>query len=250
MTSVFVKEDKLSYGGYDVIKLRKKVKIEQVPNLTEVTYAVLKKNGKVLAKFDGAYSGYGNGTHFGLFSFLGGDKKQLVISQTIPRGGRHWVVELVPSFRIIYDSREFRVGREDLEVLDIDKDGRYEILQEITAFYGFRDLAPVETPLPTVIFRFDEKANKYLPANRLFQDFALNIRERDIASLNTDESEYLPKRLDIALNLIFAGKENEAWEFFDRSYKRPDKEEIKSQTTALLRNHPVYKFIYRKHQRT
>jgi toxin ParE1/3/4 len=32
----------------------------------------------------------------------------------------------------------------------------------------------------------------------------------------------------------------------DREYKDPDKEEIKSQVKAVLREHPVYRLIYRK----
>jgi hypothetical protein len=126
VNSVFVEGDALSYSGYDIVKLKKKVKLEQTSGLTEVSYALLKRNGKVLAKFDGVYFGMGNATDFGVFSFLGGEAKQLVVSQTIPRGGRHWVVNLSPEFRVVYDSGEYRVGREDLGVLDIDKDGRWQ----------------------------------------------------------------------------------------------------------------------------
>ncbi|MBA2523314.1 MAG: hypothetical protein H0V25_08275 [Solirubrobacterales bacterium] len=181
-----------------------------------------------------------------MFSFLGGQAKQLVVSQTIPRGGRHWVINLASDFRVVYDSDEYRVGREDLGVLDIDKDGRYEILQEITAFYGFNNFSSAETPLPLIIFKYDEKAGKYLPANHLFQEYALKGIESEIGNLNSDESGYLSKRLDIALQYVFAGKEQEAWAFFDREYKHPDKEAVKSHIKAVLKEHPVYRFIYGK----
>jgi hypothetical protein len=246
VNSVFVEGDTLSYGGYEVVKLKKKVKLEQTSGLTEVSYALLKRNGKVLEKFDGVYFGMGNATDFGLFSFLSGGAKQLIVSQTIPRGGRHWVVNLSPDFRVVYDSGEYHVGREDLGVLDIDKDGRYEILQEVTAFYGFDHFSSAETPLPLVIFKYDEKAGKYLPANHLFPEYALRGIKSTIATLGSDESGYLSRRLDIALQYVFAGKEEEAWTFFDREYKRPDKEEVKSQVKAVLREHPVYRFIYPK----
>jgi hypothetical protein len=246
VSSIFVEADTLSYGGYDVVKLKKKVKLEQTSGLTEVSYALLKRNGKVLEKFDGVYFGAGNATDFGLFSFLGGGAKQLVVSQTIPRGGRHWVVNLSVDFRVVYDSGEYGVGREDLGVLDIDKDGRYEILQELTAFYGFDHFSSAETPLPLVIFKYDEKAGKYLPANDFFQEYALKDIESQIATLASDESEYLSRRLDIALQYVFAGKEKEAWAFFDREYKHPDKEEVKSKVKAVLRDQPVYRFIYPK----
>jgi len=97
-----------------------------------------------------------------------------------------------------------------------------------------------------VIFKYDDKAGKYLPANQLFQEYALKGIESNIATLGSDESEYLSKRLDIALQYVFAGKEDEAWAFFDREYKHPDKEEVKSKVKAVLREHPVYRFIYPK----
>ena len=107
------KSDALSYGGYDLVKLLKKVKLEETPSLTEVSFAVLKRKGKVLATFDGVYSGVGNATDFGLFSFLNGEAKQIFVSQTIPSGGRHWVVNLSPDFHVIYDSGDWGVGRDD-----------------------------------------------------------------------------------------------------------------------------------------
>src|SRR5688572_29105899 len=70
INDVFVQEDTLSVGDYSVVKLKKKVKIEQTPNLTDVSYAVLKRGDKVIAKFDGVYSGLGNATDFGLFPLL------------------------------------------------------------------------------------------------------------------------------------------------------------------------------------
>lgn len=246
ISSVFVQGDTLSYGGYEVVKLSKRVKLENTRGLTEVSYAVLKRNGKVLAKFDGVYSGAGNGTDFGLFSFLGGESKQLVVSQTIPRGGRYWVVNLSPEFRVVYDSGAYRVGREDLGVLDIDKDGRYEILQEVADFYGFDNFNLAETPLPLVVFKFDDKSGQYLPANDLFQAYVLRDAESEISRLNSDENNYLSKRLDIVLEYVFAGKEKEAWELFDRVYKLTDKDQVKSRVNAVLRNHPVYRFIHRK----
>lgn len=114
--SVFVKVERLSFKGYEVIKREKLLKIPYTHGLTDVSYAVLKRDGAVLARFDGIYSGWGNETDFGLFAFLGSKTKQLAVSQTVPRGGRHWVVDLSPDFRIIYDSGDWKVGRAELGV--------------------------------------------------------------------------------------------------------------------------------------
>src|SRR5215204_1277296 len=220
MSDVFVTTDTLTEGDYSVVKLKKKVKIEETPDLTEVSYAVLKRKGKVLAKFDGVYFGLGNVTEFGLFPFLGGNARQLVVSQTIPRGGRHWIVNLSPNFRVIYDSADYGVGREDLSVLDIDKDGRYKVLQEDVSFYGLDGFSMADTPLPTVIFKYDEQARKYLPANHLFKDYALK---------NIDKQS---KMLDKTLRYIYAGEEQKGWAFFDREYKSSNKEDLKYKVTV------------------
>lgn len=45
------------------------------------------------------------------------------------------------------------------------------------------------------------------------------------------------------MQYIHAGEEQEAWAFFDREYKRPDKEEVKSKVKSILKEHPVYRFI-------
>jgi hypothetical protein len=234
ISDVFVQADTLSEGDYSVIKLKKKVKIDETPDLTDVSYAVLKRKGKVLVQFDGVYFGLGNATDFGLFSFLGGNARQLVVSQTIPRGGRHWIVDLSPDYRVIYDSADYGVGREELSVLDIDKDGRFEVLQENVAFYGLDGFSMADTPLPLVIFKYDEQAQKYLPANHLFKDYALK---------NIDAKS---KLLDKTLQYIYAGEEQEGWAFFDREYKGSNKEDLKSKITAILKKDSVYKFIYAK----
>jgi hypothetical protein len=248
---IFVDKDSLSYNGYDVVKLKKKVKLEyppemkSKPELVEVSYAVLKKKNKVLDTFDGVYFGAGNATNFGLFPFLGKETKQLTVSQTIPRGGRHWVVELSSEARVISDSKDYGIGREEFSVIDIDKDGVYEISLPITEFYMFENMAMSETPLPTIIFKYDEKAKKYLPANRIFRNYLLTGIEDKIKQLNSsDKSNYLSDRLDIVLRYVYAGKEAEAWSFFDKEYNLPNKEEIKSKIKSTLKKENVYKYIY------
>lgn len=243
VADVFVEGDALTQGDYSVVKLKKKVKIERTPGLTEVSYAVLKRKDKVLAEFDGVYFGLGNATDFGLFSFLGGKTRQLIVSQTVPRGGRHWIVDLSPDFRVIYDSADYAVGREDLLVLDIDKDGRFEVLQEVTDFYGFGNFNSAETPLPLVIFKYDEKAGKYLPANRLFKKYALHDID---AEINKPGGRALSDLLDIMLRYVFAGEAEKAWALFDKEYRDSDKADVKAAVSAVLRKNAVYNFIYGK----
>ena len=73
--NIYSEGDSLFYAGYEIVKLNKRVRLEHTRNLTEVSYAVLRRNGRTVATFDGVYSGFGNATAFGLVSLLGGETK-------------------------------------------------------------------------------------------------------------------------------------------------------------------------------
>src|SRR5438552_2503707 len=71
----FVRSDMLSYEGYEVVKLKKRVKYEYYPGkrkLIDVSYTVMKKKGRVLAEFDGVRYSLGNSNEFGLLSAVAG----------------------------------------------------------------------------------------------------------------------------------------------------------------------------------
>jgi len=242
----YVEADSLPYAGFELKKLHKKVKLEYTRDLTEVSYAELRRNGKIVATFDGVYFGAGNATDFGLVSFLGTDEQQFVISQTIPRGGRHWIVSVSPEYRVLFDSHDFNVGREEMVISDIDGDGVREISMALTAFYGFENLSSAETPLPEIIFRYDKRERKYLPANQILQNYSLRGIEQEIAELPrlNGESNF-SQVLDITLRLIFAGKEQEAWAFFDKEIKMENRNELKTKILTVLMKESVYKFVYK-----
>jgi hypothetical protein len=252
LADFFVDQTSLSYNGYEARKLTKKIKYEGADapksssNLIEVSYAVLKKNGRRLAEFEGVHFGLGNATDFGLFSFLGGDGgKQLCVSQTVPRTGKHWVVDLSSDGRVIFDSGDYGVGREEFYVIDVDGDGVYEISLPVTAFYMFGNMYMGETPLPEIIFKYDPKARKYFPANPAFADYVLRGIEYEVRSLSPDvEMNYLSTRLDIVLRFVYAGREAEAWDFYEREYRRADKAEMKAKIKARLKDEKVYRYLY------
>lgn len=116
MSDIFTKEESLTYNGFKIAKLESIAKRSESEQI-EFSYAVIKKSGKVLAKFDSFRYGLMNATGIGLFPLLGGKTKQLIISQTVPRGGRHWVVDLTANDQLSVSA----------------------------------------TPLPTVFFRYDKK---------------------------------------------------------------------------------------------
>lgn len=218
------------------------------PSWLDVSYAVIKRKGRILSKFDdNIYFGMGNNTRFGLFSFLGGPTKQIVISQDIFRGGTQWVVSLSPRYRIILNGPNWGVGREgdDMGIIDLDHDGVYEITLPITDFYDFQDKLPIaRIPLPEIIFKYDARAVKYVPANPLFESYELRGMSDLEGKERTDEFDQRAMVLETLLAFIYAGKQNQGWDSYNRSYKLSDKEEIRRRVKAILNRQPVYKFIY------
>ena len=240
MSEIFTREKSLSYNEFDIATIAKSKPIE-------FSYAVIKKNGKVLAKFDSLHlhGGLMNATDIGLFPLLGGKTKQLIISQTLPRTGRHWIVELAANPKVLFDSGDYEVGREEVWAVDLDGDGVYEIGSYVASFYGeFNQLSVINTPLPTVFFSYDKRAGRYLPANHRYRDYFLKNIEAEIRDLPTEAGErYLASRLNVLLRFLYAGKEKEGWEFFDKAYTLPDADKIKAIVKESLQKAPAYKFV-------
>jgi hypothetical protein len=242
MSDIFTRDESLSYDGFDIATITKSEPIE-------FSYAVIKKNGRVVAKFDspGLHGGPGNAIDIGLFPLLGGKTKQLIISQTLPRTGRHWIVELAANPQVLFDSGDYEVGREEVWAVDLDSDGVYEIGLYVTSFYGeFNQLSVASTPLPTVVFRYDKRAGRYLPANHRYRDYFLKNIEADSSDLPTVGEPYLASRLNVLLRFLYTGKEKEGWEFFDKAYTLPDADKIKAIVKEELQNAPAYKFIRKR----
>jgi hypothetical protein len=244
MSDIFTSEESLSYNGFNIAKIAKRPKSRPI----ELSYAVIKKNGRVLAKFDSFHDEFMNATDIGLFPLLGGKTKQLIISQTLPRTGRHWIVELAANPKVLFDSGDYEVGREEVWAVDLDGDGVYEIWLYVTTFYGeFDQLSVMATPLPKMVFRYDKRAGRYLPANHRYRDHLLKDIETEISNLPTVVGErYLASRLNVLLRLLYTGKEKEGWEFFDKAYTLPDADRIKAKVNEVLQEAPAYKFIRKR----
>jgi hypothetical protein len=249
LEEVFTEEDRLLYMGYEVMKC--------YDSQGDFWFATLKKKEKVLATFKRGYNKK-EWTNFGLFSFLEGDTKQLIVEQF--SGGAHccwsyWILNLLPDIEVIYESQQYPVGY-DLVPLDLDEDGVFEFTQGILTFDYFDRLCHALSPIPTAVFKYEENRIKYLPASHLFPEYLLNGIEKNIRAVKKlnkrtdfttyDDSggEYLSAVLKVVLRYIYAGKENEAWSFYDHEYHLPDKEEMKSKIRKRLGSCLVYQHIH------
>ena len=201
------KDEQQTYDGYDIFKQKKTV--VEYDTKIEIPSVILKKGGKIVASFPGMIHPHSE-IDFGLFSFLNNGQKQLIISASEPRGGNQWLAELSPTYREIFSTITWRVGREgaDLGFVDLDKDGVYEITTGDFWYYVFDEISMSETPVITVVFRYDKKAGKYLPANHLFPAYSLAGIDARIAAFPPHEGyNYLGARVDVLLHYLYAGKE-------------------------------------------
>ena len=245
----FTKQDRLLYKGYGVRRFH--------DSKENVWFATVAKEGKTLATFKSG-GPLKEMTRFGLFPFLGGKVKQLIIEQY--SGGAHccwsyWIFSLVPDFQTLYNSQNYPVGYE-LAPKDLDKDGVFEFTQTILTFDYFDRLPHALSPLPAVIFKYQEKKNEYLPPNNAFTEYLLRgieediekveeLREKtDLATYDDTRGDYLSLVLEVVLRYIYAGKEKEGWSFYHKEYNLADKEEMKSKIRKKLESCLIYKEIY------
>lgn len=244
-------DDILTYGAYQVEKRSKMLWLKEAETNAEVTFVVLKRNGKIAATFEGVHYPLGNDARFGLFPVLGQKSKQLIIEQEAHRTWHHWVVSLSPNFKVIYDSGDYPVGH-GLRAIDIDQDGKYELIQSLLTFWFFDRLSNVDSPFIEVIFVYNPTLQKYVPANPQFQKFALRNVEDDIrkaqeikpdSSLPGQDKGKLGAVLEVFLSYLYAGKEQEAWSFYESEYNLPDKEEMRVKIQEALSKDAVYKAL-------
>ncbi len=244
---------RLSYRGY-VIQIRHRIaggRDYWSDKSAELSYAVVTRGRKVVAKFDGdLFFPLGNSTQVGLHELLGNGHKQLIVSQDIPKTGVQWVADFSNGFRVIFGGYKWNVGRESTEftMSDRDGDGVLEISTVITAFYGFENwrLSTSGTPLPEIIFKYDSKTRQYFPANPQFKDCILkDIAASEAYARSADQQTDLGSLMGVTLDYIFAGEESRGWEFFDKTCILPDKAKIKEDMKKELRRSPVYRYLKR-----
>src|ERR1051325_9517632 len=237
----FISDDSISIGAYRVTKRDKTARIANFAKPVDVTYAIITRDGKLTSKFDGFAGNYhplGNDTDLGMFSFLGGNTKQLIIEQTQPRNWTHWIVDFSPRYHIIFDGPKWGVTRE-LEYADINGDDIYEISQAVPAFVFFEDLTNASSHLIDVVFKYDAKTKTYLPANQIFLTYSLAGIDEQIKVLDkSDARKFESDVLFIVLRYIYAGKRDEGWSFYNREYNFPDKERLRGKILATLRDEP------------
>jgi len=248
LNKICMPTDSLEYKGFEVSR--------SYEPKTEKSSVTIKKGGKVLAVNNvKSVLADKESSCFGLYPALGRETKQLIIVQTT--GGAHCclvyrIYDFEPKLHLIFDSEKYPVGDgfDELKFVDIDGDGVMEFTQRDMTFDYWQGLAYTASPHPEVVFQYDRKAKKYYPAKRKFAGYLLKGIEEEIGNLDKEDPyQDLANELDITLRYIYAGKEKQAWRFFDKEYglKTGLENEMKSQKFQIkkaLKGDPVYRFIY------
>jgi hypothetical protein len=243
-------QQSLTYNGYTIYKRTKKAAVDygDGKRMDHVPYSLLKSGIRVIKTFEGEPT-WLSASDFALLPLLNGTEQQLLVGQTQPRSGRFWIVSLSPKFRILLDTDEYGNFREEPTVVDLDDDGTYEFINSMWDFGGIgRAFRPLSTPQPCIIFSYDRKTGRYVPANDKFQRRELDAIAEEIKALSPIADEtgevYYDRRASILLRYVFAGKEKEGWEFFEKHYQLEDKQEIMKALKAALRKQAAYRYIY------
>src|SRR5262245_61395369 len=253
LESVFTKGDRLVYQGYEITRSAN-------PGGESWTLTI-KKNGKEVERFENGDMMSKDNAKMGLYNFLGGRKKQLIIEEYTGGGHCCWeyrIIDLSPTYRVLYDSDDWDVGYK-LKPIDLDKDGNFEFMQSVMTFDYFY-VSHARSAFPKAIFKYDKKVGEYLPANRLFptevtRDIKKDLAEverfgRYIAPSNVYASEeYVAATLSAFLKRVYAGKEQQAWAFFDAEYKLENKRKLRSDIRKQLRGCSIYNYIYPRRKR-
>ncbi len=220
---------------------------------------VVMRAGKVVRRFEGMSYGAGVATRFGAFSFLGSAEEQVIIEQTINRGNYYWILDVADAPRVLYNGSAFGM-------VDLDGNSTIELVGRIEAFWFFYHLNNTNSPFPTAVFKYDKQAKKYLLANRQFASYVLSdvdeatsiVEAKRPTSEQQKESvlygsgmvpdhkhaDYLGAVLSVMLDYIYAGREAEGWEFYEREYNLSDKEKLRRKIKSHLAGDKVYKQLY------
>lgn len=240
---VFIKGNRLSYIGYE---------IERSFDTVEKQYFVtIKKNDEILV-----YLKLFKDSNIGLFPFLGKGTKHLIIYED--SGGSqccsdYKIYELTTRIKLIFDSKEYKGFTRDISIVDIDGDGKYEIV--LSSFFRLERLSNADNIYPSFILSYNKINGKYDLEPRRFTNYLLRRNEKYINEFtnismdvsmneNVNKDRYTSLLLKIMLNYMYAGKETEGWEFYNRTYRFSDKDGTRLEIINNLKEDHVYKAIY------
>jgi hypothetical protein len=242
--------DSLKIDGYEVKTVTVKKRDGFDSPEADIYDLVLSKKGKSITRFEGMYYPLGNYMSFGLFSFLGGSEQQLLAFDESYKWERDWIISLTPRYEVLFDSHDYGIGWGRIGVVDVDQDGVYELteLQSIGLNIAW---ANSDYPWVKVIFKYDSRIHKFTPANHIFTSYSLDSIDEQLKQFKDGQGSTKRDFLEIMLRYFYAGKDSEAWRFFDENFAAQftnpvadgDKEKTIELIKKALAKDPIYRFV-------
>lgn len=248
LENIWRNESKFEYSGYVFEHNCKAISQDTDCSLT------ISKNGKKL--FDEYYSyTREEWQRIGFLKVLNTKNDQAIIQ--LYSGGAHCcldyvIYDLEPKFRAVYDSRKYgpdMIGGE-LTPVDIDGDGILEFHRDVMAFDYMSPFGHAGAAFPPAVFRYEESSGKFELANTTFSKFILSLLDKRLNLYK--KSGWHEKTGEMSENstrntflfLVYAGKKDEAWKYFDENYTFPNREKYRKDFIKLFQEDRTYKSIY------
>lgn len=214
---------------------------------TTFTFVTVERAGRTLLTLDDASTHdecYGSTATYAVTSLAPG-KPHLVVLQETYRDAATLVATLDDSPRLIFKGGDFEVAEAGFS--DLNKDGVAEIRAVSRRYRYFHGLSNMNSPFPAVIFQYDAGRATYRPANPRFPEAlpdAVVLERVKTASARNDFA--LPAMVfEIAIGYAYAGRDADAWAFFDQWFPGDAKEkaEARSALKKALAADPVYRSV-------
>lgn len=249
LDDVWLKDEKKFYNGYIITN-----KCSGTEADDDCKFKV-SKNGKTLARFESSRDYW---LQYGFFNFLGDNDKQLIVHTY--SGGAHCcydyaIYDLKPTFRVIYKSTD-DVG-DSLIPVDVDGDSVFEVRQNVMAFDYLAPGGHATSTFPPAVFGYNRKKGRYDLATKLFPNYVLDELKKHLAGLDKWAKESAKHGTIVSqeeineisvretfLYLIYAGKEKEAWKYFDENYNFQFRDKFRKDFKEIFSKDTVYRSIY------
>lgn len=201
---------------------------------------------------------------YGFLDLLGKKDKQLIVLRY--SGGAHCcydyaIYDLSPRIRSIYSTPpdSANVVGNELVPVDIDHDGVQEFHQDVMGFDYWGQGGHATASFPPAVYAYDKSVGRYKIANKHYPEFVISsladlmIRAEKGEWLDDDaKAEYIVRTR--FLYLVYAGKRDEAWNYFDNNYRSRGgngyqeqfKEQFKNEVREIFSKDPTYLSIYGK----
>lgn len=110
-------------------------------------------------------------------------------------------------------------------------------------------MAIAQIPLPSIIFRYDKVKGEYFPANETFASGSATSAPQSDELNTANELYYRSRVVANVLSLVYSGKREDGWRYFQSIYNLADKKETEGRIKNILQSQPVYRYIYNHGQK-